>query len=127
MLVHLVGADLYFYNFAFRPDHSRVQGLVVIALGHRDVVIKFARNGLPQGMYQPKHAVTTRQVINQYAHGPDIEQLVEVETLALHFSVNTVDVLGATLNLTFDVSACNGSLQLPDETANEFLTIGASF
>ena len=127
MFIHLVGANLNLNHLAFRADHGGMQGLVVIALGHRDVIIELTWNGLPQGMYQPEHAVTTRQVINQNTHGPDIIKLMKVQAFALHFPVNTVDVLGPAFDLTANGRVRDRRSQFLNEIENKTFPVGSPF
>ena len=48
MFVHFVGANLNLYNLTLGPDDRCMQGLVIIAFGHGDVIIEFTGDGLPQ-------------------------------------------------------------------------------
>jgi hypothetical protein len=54
--VHVVAADLHFQGLALRPDHGGVQGLVVVALGPRDVIVEFAGNRRPQRVHHASAA-----------------------------------------------------------------------
>ncbi|MNC45930.1 hypothetical protein D3C76_1201290 [compost metagenome] len=44
--VHFPGADLHLQRFAAGSDHSGVQGLVHVGLGHGDIILKPARHRL---------------------------------------------------------------------------------
>lgn len=55
--VHLPGADLHLQGQATRGDHRGVEALVAVGLGHGDVVLDPAGDGLPEGVDQAEDVV----------------------------------------------------------------------
>ena len=67
-LVHGKGANLDFQRIP--AGHNRgMQGLVAVGLGHSNIVLETARNGLPHGMDDPQDPVTVLDAFHQDADG----------------------------------------------------------
>jgi len=105
MLVHVERADLDFNRLIARADHGRVQALVMVALGLGDIVVKFARNRLPEVMDDAEYGVTVAHRIDQHAHRAHIVNLGKIDLLLLHLFPDAVDVLGATHQVSLDAGA----------------------
>ena len=76
-----VGADLDLYRLAARPDHRRVQRLVEIALGPRDVVVELARDRLPQVVHDAQHRVAVADRRHDDPQRADVIELLEFARL----------------------------------------------
>ena len=99
VLVHFFGADLHFDALVFGADNHGVQRFVAVAFGIGDVVVKLARNRLPQAVDDAQHGVALGHGADQHAHGADVEQAVEIELFLHHLFVDGIDVLGAAGNV----------------------------
>ncbi len=60
--MHLPCPYLHFQRLTGRTDHSRMKGLVKVALWVGYIIIKLARNRFPYGMYYPKDLVAVSYV-----------------------------------------------------------------
>src|SRR5690606_17830495 len=58
--VHLLGADLHLDALAARANHRRVERLVHVRLGQRDVVLEAPWDGRPARMDRAEAGVTVR-------------------------------------------------------------------
>ena len=57
LLVHFVGSNLNLERTGRGADNRRVKRLVVIDLGHGDIVFKTTGHGMPQGMHGTKRGI----------------------------------------------------------------------
>ncbi len=67
--VHLVSADLDLDGLARVRDDGRVQRLIAVRLGHRDVVLEPARHRLPQRMDDAEHPIAVPHGIHLHTDG----------------------------------------------------------
>ncbi len=93
MLVHVACAYLDFHWHCRRPEHSRVQGAVEIVLRSRDVVVELAGDVVPPAVHDAERGVAVLDRCRDDAHGPNVEDLLEGQVLALHLPPDAVDVL----------------------------------
>src|SRR5690606_3100499 len=56
--MHLVRADLHFDPLPPRTNQSRVEGLIHVGLGQRDIVLESTRHRRPTSMHRPETGVT---------------------------------------------------------------------
>ena len=98
----------------------RVQALVEVALGHRDVVVELARDRPPERVDDAQCRVAVLELVDQDAQGVDVVDLVEVGALALHLLPDAVDVLRSAGELGLDA----GGLQGVGEDALDLLDVG---
>ena len=73
-VMHFPGANLDFNGLPPRPDNRRVQRLVVIGLGHSDIVFEAVRQGLPQAVDDAQNTVAVLDVVDD---DPDGEEVVD--------------------------------------------------
>src|SRR5438309_2424730 len=94
-LVHLLRADLHLHGLARVRYHGRVQGLIAVALRHRDVVLEATGNRLPQRVDDAERAIAVLDRVDEDAERDDVVALVEVLLAPPHLFVDAVQVLGA--------------------------------
>ena len=93
-LVHLARADLHLHALAVRADHGRVQRLVGVGLGQRDVVLEAARHGRPDRVDQTERVVDG--LLGAVEDDPErdhVVDLLERDALLLHLRVDRGEVL----------------------------------
>ena len=98
-LMHVERADLDLEWLAARADHGRVQRLVEVELGHRDVVLEAPWDGLPDRVDHADRAVAVLDRVDQHAQRGQVEDLVELLAAAAHLHVDRVEVLGPARDL----------------------------
>ena len=125
--MHLVRADLHFERLAFGADHRRVQRLVVIALGPRDVVVELARQRRPQRVHDAERGVAGGDVVDQHAQRADVVQRGELAALALHLLPDRIDVLGPAGDVRLDADLGQRAPQRTHRDRDEALAVGAAF
>ena len=91
--VHRVGPDLDLERLALGTDHRRVQALVHVELGHRDVVLEAPGQRLPERVDDAHRPVAVLHRLDQHPHRGEVVDLVELLALAGHLLVDRVEVL----------------------------------
>ena len=86
-VVHLARADLNFKRLVF-AQNCRVQGLVAVGLGHRDVILKAAVKRLPQRVRQTNQRVAFGNGVAQNAQRKQVEQLACLFVALAHLLVD---------------------------------------
>jgi len=102
-LVHLTSSDLNFDTLSIRADHGRVKGLVHVLLGKTDVILEFPRDGFPDGVDDPQDVVAFFDRTDDDSEGSDIIDLVQIDVLVPHLSVDAVSLLKTTGHFPLDV------------------------
>ncbi len=97
-MVHVLGADLKLHRRAVGPDQRRVQGLVAVDFGNRDVVLELARHGLVETVQRTQRQITLRRCVDHDAKAIDVEHLRKRKPLVGHFSVDAIHGLLAPLH-----------------------------
>ena len=113
-LVHRLGPDLDLERLAVERDDRRMERLVEVVLGDRDVVVELARDRPPDRVDDPERGVAVADVLDQDADGVDVVDLAELRALALHLLPDAVDVLRAALEVGVDAGSRELGLQLGD-------------
>ena len=126
VLVHLARADLHLDALRLRPDHGGVDRAVAVALGGRDVVIELARHVGPLAVHDAERRVALGDRVDHHAHRAHVEQLREVQLLALHLAVDAVDVLRTPVDLRRDARAGELSTQFLAQLFDVALAVGAA-
>ena len=93
-VVHFPRTYLYFHGLSARADNRRMQRLVVVGLGHGNIVLEPVRQGLPQAVHDAENAVTVLNGVDNNANGIQIVDLAEIAVIFLHFFVNAVKMFG---------------------------------
>ena len=99
LLMHLVGSNLNLERTSRGADDRRVERLVVIDLGHGDIVFKATRHGMPQRMHRTERGVAIAHRMGNNTQRHQVVDLGELLALALHLLVDGPIVLGAAINL----------------------------
>ena len=77
------------------PDDGGVQRLVHVGLGTADVVLELVVDRLPQRVDQPQGLVALGYRVEDDAKGDEVVDLLEGETLGLHFGMDAEVVFAA--------------------------------
>ena len=130
-LVHVVGANLHFHHFAFRPDDSRMQRLIHVELRHRDEVLEATRHRAPLSVDRSQDRVALANAVDKDTDPDQVIDVVEVATAHDHLLIHRVVVLrtagdrglnAARFQLGFDIADyfCQvlvaGRCPLPNQT-----------
>ena len=99
LLMHLVGSNLNLERTSRRADDRRVERLVVIDLGHGDIVFKATGHGVPQRMHRTERGVAIAHRMRDDAQRHQVVDLGELLALALHLLVDGPIVLGTAVDL----------------------------
>src|SRR6185312_2978828 len=91
--VHLARADLELDRAALGPDHRRVQRLVEVELGHRDVVLEATLHRPPERVNRTQRAVAILDRVDDDAHADEVVDLVELLAAYDHLLVDRPVVL----------------------------------
>ena len=105
--VHLIGADLYLKRTSVRSDQRRVQRLIHIRLGHRDIILETAGNRLIHLVDHTERRIAILQIIDK---DPDRKQIIDlIDRLSLidHLFINTEKMLAASFDGCFDTGILN--------------------
>ena len=91
--VHVVGANLDFDALVLRPDHSRVERLIHVALWQSDIVLEAARDRRPTRMDNAQRSVAVAQALYYDAKRDQIVDALELDLLLAHLAVDREGVL----------------------------------
>lgn len=125
LFVHRVGADLYFQHLAFRADDRSVQRAVAVLFRVGDVVVELFRDVPPQRVDDAQRGVAIAHFRHQHAHRTHVVDLAELQTLALHFAPDRIDVFGPAADVGIDAGGLQFGLQLIHHITDEPLAIKA--
>ena len=91
--MHLARTDLELDRAPFGPDHRRVQRLVEVELGHRDVVLEATLDRPPERVDRTQGAIAILDRIDDDAHADEVVDLVELLAAHDHLLVDRPVVL----------------------------------
>ena len=100
--MHVARTNLHLDRLATRTDDRRVQGLIQVELGHCDVVLESPHYRLPMTVDRAKRCVAVLDRIDDDTNGHQIEDFIEVATLADHLFVQAPQMLAASGQLRLD-------------------------
>ena len=100
--VHVPGTDLHLEGDAVVRDQGGVDGLVHVLLGHGDVVLEAAGDGLPHGVDDAQALVAFPYRVHDDADGVEVEDLGQLFLLPVHLPQDAVIILGTAGDLAFD-------------------------
>ena len=95
--VHLVSPYLDLERLTVIAEHCRMYRLIHIRLRHRDIVFEAPRYRHPPVMDEPQRRITVFDAAYEYSYGKDIEYLIDLFVLHLHFAVDAVEMLSPAL------------------------------
>ena len=107
-VVHFFGADLHFNRCSVRADQRRVQGLIAVGLGDRDVILELPRHRLEQAVQGAQRDIAGRYVVDDDAEAINVKHLGEGQLFVLHLAIDRVKTLFAPEN----IGAQTGGAQL---------------
>ncbi len=110
--VHLEGADLHLEGLPALVHHRRVQRLVEVRLGHRDVVLEAPGDGAPAAVHDAERRVGVLEARGDDAEGEVVVELRDVDALAAQLLVDRVVALDAEADLGLDAVLAQGLGQL---------------
>ncbi len=124
--MHLTSADLHLERLAPRPDHSRVQRLVQVELGHRDVVLEPALHRLPRRVDRPEGGVAVLHRVDDDPDADEVEDLVELPALHDHLLVDAPQVLRPAGDLRRDTQLRQAPAHLVEHVVEVLVSLGAA-
>ena len=122
-LVHLKGPDLDLEGLAVGADQRGVQRLVHVLLGHGDVILEPARNGLIHLMDHTQGCITVLHRVHQDPNSKQIVNLIQRLILVHHFFINTEKVLDSSVYLGLDARIGNMGADLFHDPADKGLPL----
>ncbi|EKD22325.1 MAG: hypothetical protein ACD_87C00044G0002 [uncultured bacterium] len=103
-----VGGNAFLSPFVHRPcpyldldpfsvgtDHRRMEGLVAVGFGHRDVILETPRNRFPQSVDDAERLIAVLFLIRieNDPEGGEVIDLVKIDMLLFHLFIDTVKML----------------------------------
>ena len=85
---HVFGANLYLDGYAVHTKQRRVQRLVAVYLGYRDVVFEPAGNRLVEIVHDPQGTVAIVFLLHHDAEAEHVHDLFEGLVLSFHLVVD---------------------------------------
>ena len=92
-LVHLMGPDLDLEGDAVLVHEGGVQGPVQVGLGHGDVVLEPARQGLPLRVNDAQGGVAVVHRVHDDPDGDKVVDLADAHVVALHLAIGGIEML----------------------------------
>ena len=99
LLMHLVGSNLNLERAGRGADNRRMERLVVVDLGHGDIVFEATGHGVPQRMHRAERGVAIAHRMRDDTQCHQVVDLGEFLALALHLLVDGPIVLGTAIDL----------------------------
>ena len=99
--VHRPGPDLDLDPFSVGADNRRVERLVVVGLGHGDIILEPPGDRFPEAMDDAQRLIAVLFLvrIEDDPEGRQVVDLIEIDVLLLHLFVDAVEMLGPALHL----------------------------
>ncbi len=117
--VHFPCSYLYLHSLPEGVDDCGVQRLIHIGLGQRDIILKTAWHRFPHGMDDTEDLIALLYGTHYDPEGQDIIDLVYIQILAHHLSIDTEKMLVSPLYRGIYVgllqSLGQGLLDVPNE------------
>ena len=124
-LVHFLGTDLDLDGRTERSEQRRVQGLVAVGLGDRDVVLEPLGHGFVQTVHQAENTVAVVGPLDDDAEPVYVEHLLEREMLVKHLSIQAVEVLLPALQASLDAFLSEPALHRGFDLVHDPLSVAA--
>ncbi len=122
--MHRERADLQLDRLALGPDDRRVQRLVHVELGHRDVVLEPPGHGVPSRVHAAQHGVAVADRVDEDADADQVVDVGEVAAAQDHLLVDRVVVLGPAGHRRADLGAAQVAGHVVDHGAEVLVTAG---
>ena len=125
-LVHRKCSYLHFERRARVAYDSRMDRLVLILLGHRDIILKAARHVLVHLVDDTKYLIALDDLVDDDPAREKIVDLVDRLALLVHLLVDTVEVLRTAFNVVMnDAVLFELSADLRDNVFHEVFSLCA--
>ena len=106
--------------------NSRMDGLVLVLLGHRDIVLETARNVLVHLVDDTEYLIALDDLIYNDPAREKIVDLIDRLALLVHLLVDAVEVLRTAFNIVMnDAVLFELGADLRDNVLHEVLSLGA--
>ncbi len=119
--VHLSGPDLDLEGLAGLADHRRMERLVEVGLGHRDVVLDPPRHGPPELVDHAEGGVAIPGLGHDHPEGQDVVKLRDLDAVALHLEPDGVVALHPAGDLGRDARVREARLDAAADVADHGL------
>ncbi len=123
--VHLLGSNLHLDGHAVRAEQRRVQRLIAVDAGDRDVVFEASRHRAIEPVYEAEHAVAGVDRVDDDPEAEDIDDGRKRRALAAHFLIDAVEVFLAAFHSAGDVRLLERIAQVLRDFPDELLLIAA--
>ena len=125
--MHILGAHLDLEGTAIVGYNHRMQRLITIGFGTRNVVIKFFRNRCPDVMHDTEHRIAALDVIHDDPKCTHVVQSRKIERLTLHLAPDTVDMLRPAEHFGANAGACHLSFEAGNSRIHKTLALDPPF
>ncbi|CRH85532.1 Uncharacterised protein [Chlamydia trachomatis] len=123
-LVHFTGSDLKL-NGTFRSVNRRMNRLIAIGLWIGNIILETSWHWTPQLMNIAQHSIDIARRFHDTANSNQVIELIKPLLLIVHFTVNGVNVLWSTVNMTFQVAITRITLNLIHNLCHQGLPLTA--
>ena len=90
VLVHTPGADLDFHPHIIAVHQRRVDRLVTVALGCRDIILEPAGDHFPFFVQDAQRAIAFGAIVGDHPEGHDVGQLFKADVPLLHLAPDRI-------------------------------------
>ena len=123
--VHANGADLQFHRRAIGAEQRRVQRLVAVGFGDRDVILEFARERFVECMQGTQRQIAGGDILDDDAKAVNIQHLGKRDALFEHFFVDRRKIFFAARHCRIDVEFFQAMIDRIENLADHFTAIAA--
>ena len=124
-MIHFVGPDLHFEGHAKGSKQDRVQGLVAVGLGYRDVILEGPRHRFVQTVDHAQRAITGIDRVDDDAKRIDIVHLGQVQMFLPHLAIDAVKMLLAARDVGDQLLLTQMTLEAVLDLGDDFSAITA--
>ena len=125
--MHFVRADLYLESFVERRNDGRVQRLIVVCLGHCNIVFESTGERFPHGVDFTEHRIAVLDGIHYDTHCQKVVNLVYIDVKIVHLLVHGVEVFGSAVHLAVYAHFFEFCLDLLADSIQKALSFTAFF
>ena len=124
--MHFVGSDLDLKGLACRADEGCVQGLIHVCLGHGNVVLEPARDGLIHLMNGAEHCIAVPDRADDHADSKEIVDLLQRLFLVEHLAVDAEEMFDTSVDLALNAGFMDMMPYLYGDLLDVALTLALS-